>query len=196
MRLPIGIGVRAATSCASPRETLVQAAFRMSALAFRPGRSRCAACVRAFATRGCARGGLLGWASGEAGPSDWPPVAGVLADCLSAHRETSRPNLSLVHSSRGRNARTHKQPSPVGAKSRGQSARKHTTTPSQIQRACARSATSSPAASAGSTTSGDGRVVRKSSRLTPLHALIFRPSRASLCATRRRRGSRRSNDRD
>jgi hypothetical protein len=26
--------------------------------------------------------------------------------------------------------------------------------------------------------------------------LIFRPSRASLCATRRRRGSRRPNDRD
>ena len=39
----------------------------------------------------------------------------------------ARPNLSLVHSSRGRNARTHKQPSPVGAKSRGQSARKRRT---------------------------------------------------------------------
>jgi hypothetical protein len=60
-------------------------------------------------------------------PRHWPTVAGVLADCLSAHRETSRPNLSLVHSSRGRNARTHKQPSPVGAKSRGQSARKRRT---------------------------------------------------------------------
>jgi hypothetical protein len=61
------------------------------------------------------------------GPRCWPTVAGVLADCLSAHRETSRPNLSLVHSSRGGNARTHKQPSPVGAKSRGQSARERRT---------------------------------------------------------------------
>ena len=66
------------------------------------------------------RGGLLGWASGEVRPSVWPTVARVLADCLSAHRETSRPEKSLVHGSRGRNARTHKQPrrsgqSPDGA---------------------------------------------------------------------------------
>ncbi len=39
----------------------------------------------------------------------------------------ARPNFSLVHSSRGRNARTHEQPGPVGAKSRGQSARKRRT---------------------------------------------------------------------
>jgi hypothetical protein len=99
----------------------------VNALASRLGRSRFARRVRAFATRGCVRGGLLGWASGAAWPGAWPTFAGVLADCLSAHRETSRPNLSLVHSSRGRNARTHKQPSPVGAKSRGQSARKRRT---------------------------------------------------------------------
>ena len=99
----------------------------MNALASRPGRSRFAACVRRFAARGCVRGGLSRWASGMLGPRCWPTVAGVLADCLSAHRETSRPNLSLVHSSRGGNARTHKQPSPVGAKSRGQSARKRRT---------------------------------------------------------------------
>jgi hypothetical protein len=101
--------------------------FRVNALAYRPGRSRFAACVRRFATRFCVRGGLLEWASAVAWPGAWPTVAGVLADCLSAHRETSRPNLSLVHSSRGRNARTHKQPSPVGAKSRGESARKRRT---------------------------------------------------------------------
>jgi hypothetical protein len=101
--------------------------LRVNALALRPGRSRFAACVRRFAARGCVRGGLSRWASGMLGPRCWPTVAGVLADCLSAHRETSRPNLSLVHSSRGRNARTHKQPSPVGAKSRGQSARKRRT---------------------------------------------------------------------
>ena len=57
-----------------------------------------------FATRGCVRGGLLGWASGEVRPSVWPTVPGVPANCLSEHRETSRPDLSLVHSSRGRNA--------------------------------------------------------------------------------------------
>ena len=80
--------------------------FRVSALATRPGRSRFAACVRRFATRGCVRKGLSGWASGLAWPSVWPTVARVLADCLSAHRETSRPERSLVHHSRSRNART------------------------------------------------------------------------------------------
>ena len=67
-----------------------------------------------FATRGCVRGGLLGWASGEVRPSVWPTVARVLADCLSSHRETLRPEKSLVHDSRGRNARTHRQPRRVG----------------------------------------------------------------------------------
>ena len=78
--------------------------LRVNALASRLGRSRFARRVRAFATRGCVRGGLLGWASGEVRPSVWPTVPGVPANCLSEHRETSRPDLSLVHSSRGRNA--------------------------------------------------------------------------------------------
>jgi hypothetical protein len=39
--------------------------LRVNALASRLGRSRLAACVRAFATRGCVRGGLLEWARGE-----------------------------------------------------------------------------------------------------------------------------------
>ena len=43
--------------------------LRVNALASRPGRSRFAACVRAFATRGCVRGGLSRWASGVAWPS-------------------------------------------------------------------------------------------------------------------------------
>ena len=61
----------------------------MNALASRPGRSRFAACVRRFATRGWVREGLPGWASGAALPSPWRPVAEVPPDCLSAHRETS-----------------------------------------------------------------------------------------------------------
>ena len=73
-----------------------------------------AACVRRFVTRSWVREGLSGWASGLAWPSAWPTVAGVLAECLSAHRETSRPERSLVHDSRGRIARTHKQPSRFG----------------------------------------------------------------------------------
>jgi hypothetical protein len=88
--------------------------LRVNALASRPGRSRFAACVRRFATRACVHEGLSGWASGGARPSAWPTLAGVLADCLSAHRETSRPEKSLVHGSRGRNARTHKQPRRFG----------------------------------------------------------------------------------
>ena len=48
----------------------------MNALAQRPGRSRFAACVRRFATRGCAREGLSGWARGEVLPVRWPTVAG------------------------------------------------------------------------------------------------------------------------
>jgi hypothetical protein len=83
--------------------------LRVNALASRPGRSRFAACARAILTRGCVRGGLSGWASGVARPGAWPTVAGVLADCLSAHRETSRPDLSLVHASHGQMARTRKQ---------------------------------------------------------------------------------------
>ena len=62
--------------------------FRVNALASRPGRSRFAACVRAFATRGCVREGLSGWASAVASPSAWPTLAEVSPDCLSAHRET------------------------------------------------------------------------------------------------------------
>jgi hypothetical protein len=62
--------------------------FRVNALALQPGRSRLAACVRAFGTRGCVRGGLLWWASAVARPRHWPTVAGVLEDCLSAHQET------------------------------------------------------------------------------------------------------------
>ena len=54
------------------------------------------------------------WASAVTRPSAWRPVAGVLANCLSVNRETSRPERSLVHYSRGRNARTHKQPSRFG----------------------------------------------------------------------------------
>ena len=96
-----------------PRKRLADR-LRVNALASRPGRSRLAACVRLFATRGCVRGGLLGWASGEVRPSVWPTVARVLADCLSSHRETSRPEKFLVHDSRGRNVRTHEQPRRVG----------------------------------------------------------------------------------
>ena len=62
--------------------------LRVNALASRPGRSRLAACVRRFATRGCVRRGLSGWARGAACPRRWPTVARVLANCLSAHRET------------------------------------------------------------------------------------------------------------
>ena len=64
--------------------------LRVNALASWLGRSRFARRVRAFATRGCVRGGLLGWASGEVRPSAWPTVAEVSPDCLSAHLETSR----------------------------------------------------------------------------------------------------------
>ena len=88
--------------------------LRVNALASRPGRSRFAACVRRFVARGCVRGGLAGWASAVASPSAWPTLAAELADCLSAHRETSRPEKSLVHDSRGQNARTHKQPRRFG----------------------------------------------------------------------------------
>jgi len=62
--------------------------FRVNALASRPGRSRFAACVRAFATSGCVCGGLSGWASAAAWPSAWPTLAEVSPGCLSAHRET------------------------------------------------------------------------------------------------------------
>ena len=64
------------------------ARFRVNALASRPGRSRFAAGARRFATRGCVRGGLAGWARGEVPPVLWPTVAGGSADCLSGHRET------------------------------------------------------------------------------------------------------------
>jgi hypothetical protein len=56
----------------------------VNALASRPGRSRFAACVRAFAAMDCVRGGLSRWASGVDWPRCWPPVACVLADCLHA----------------------------------------------------------------------------------------------------------------
>jgi hypothetical protein len=62
--------------------------FRVNALASRPGRSRFAACVRAFATRGCVRGGLAGWVSAMAWPGVWPTLAKVSPSCLSGHRET------------------------------------------------------------------------------------------------------------
>jgi hypothetical protein len=76
--------------------------FRVNALASQPGRSRFARRVRAFAARGCVRGGLWGWASGVARPSAWPTVAGVLADCLSAHRETfPRSGVSVERSRPG-----------------------------------------------------------------------------------------------
>ena len=39
-------------------------------------------------------------------------IVSMLSD--RAHRETSRPEMSLVHGSRGRNARTHKQPRRFG----------------------------------------------------------------------------------
>ena len=68
---------------------------RVNDLASRPQteitRSRFPACLRRFATRGCVRRGLSRWASAVARPRHWPTVAGVLADCLSMHRETSRP---------------------------------------------------------------------------------------------------------
>ena len=83
------------------RANLARRKLRVNALASRPGRSRFAACVRRFATKGCVRGGLSGWASAVAWPSAWPTVAVVLANCLSAHRETARPERSLVHDSRG-----------------------------------------------------------------------------------------------
>jgi hypothetical protein len=60
------------------------------------------------------RGGLWSWDSGVASPSAWPTVAEGSLDCLSAHRETARPERSLVHDSQGRNARTHKQPRRFG----------------------------------------------------------------------------------
>jgi hypothetical protein len=41
-----------------------------------------------FATRGCVRGGLSGWARGEVRWVRWPTVAGGSADCLSGHCET------------------------------------------------------------------------------------------------------------
>ena len=72
-----------------------------------------------FVARGCVREGLLGWASRAATPSAWPTVACVPADCLSAHRESSRARKSLVHDSRGRNARTHKQPRCFGRNPHG-----------------------------------------------------------------------------
>jgi hypothetical protein len=83
--------------------------FRVNALASRLGRSRFAACVLRFLARGWVRGGLSRCAGGVAWPRCWPTVAGVLADYLSVHRETARPERSLVHSSRGRHARTHEQ---------------------------------------------------------------------------------------
>jgi len=76
----------------------------------RSGRSRFAACVRPFSTRGCVRGGLAGWARGEVSPSTWPTVAATSADCLSEHRTGSRVFLSLVQCSRGARTRTHERP--------------------------------------------------------------------------------------
>ena len=74
----------------------------MHALASRPGRSRFAACVRRFATSGCVCGGLLGWASAVVWPRCWPTVARVLANCLSAHRETfPRSGVSVERSRPG-----------------------------------------------------------------------------------------------
>ena len=99
--------------------------FRVNAPASRPGRSRFAACVGRFAARGCVREGLWGWASGVAWPGAWPTLAGVLTDCLSAHRETSRPEKSLVHYFRGRDARTHKQPRRFGQNPDGAEAAEH-----------------------------------------------------------------------
>ncbi len=88
--------------------------LRVNAPATWPGRSRFAARVRAFAAGGCVRGGLSWWVSAVAWPSAWPTVAGLPVDCLSAHRETPRTERSLVHGSRDRNARTHKQPRRFG----------------------------------------------------------------------------------
>ena len=87
-------------------------------------RSRFAACVRRFATRGCEREGLAGWARRGVPPVRWPTVAAISAVCLSEHRETSRPESCPVHGSRSRNARSHKQPrrfsrNPNGAEGAG-----------------------------------------------------------------------------
>ena len=62
--------------------------FSVNALTSRPGRSRLAACARAFAARGCVCGGLSRWASAVAWPSAWLTVAEVSPGCLSGHRET------------------------------------------------------------------------------------------------------------
>ena len=62
----------------------------------------CGVRIRAFATRGCVRKGLWARASGVARPSAWPTVAGVLADCLSLHRETfPRSGVSVERSRPG-----------------------------------------------------------------------------------------------
>jgi hypothetical protein len=81
----------------------------VNALASWLGRSRFAACVRRFATRGCVRGGLAGLASGEVPPALWPTVAGVLADCLFVHRAGSWSKRPLVQSPGGRNTETRER---------------------------------------------------------------------------------------
>jgi hypothetical protein len=91
--------------------------LRVNALALRPGRSRFAARARAFATRGLRVRRSRGVGQWRGAASAWPTLAAVSPDCLSAHRETSRPNLSLVHSFRGRSARAPKQPRRSGQKS-------------------------------------------------------------------------------
>jgi len=99
--------------------------FRVNALASRPQteitRSRLRRAYGVLRPKlestGCARGGLpcfnLGGPNARRGgvPGQSSPRSRWIVSMLSdrAHRDTSRPERSLVHGSRGRNARTHKQ---------------------------------------------------------------------------------------
>jgi len=83
--------------------------LRVNSLASRPGRSRFAARVRRFATRGCERGGLARWAREVTSPSAWPTVAGVLADCLFVHRAGLWHKRPLAQSPSGQNTETRER---------------------------------------------------------------------------------------